>query len=112
MEITTADKKKKKKGKQIKAYQNISFLNLPEKNSMSSIAIKVNGFLTNTEGKYERDNYEIRISDCAEHIILHGSLKSPESRRNAFKKLDVLIESLTEAKAYIEKELKRHNLKY
>lgn len=105
-------KKNTRKTKSLESYQRIEFLNIPEKNSMASIAVKINGKLTNSSSVFGGDNYEIRITDCNDHIVLHGKLKNPESRRNAFKKIDTLIEVLTESRDHIEQQLKLNKLKY
>lgn len=100
----------KRKPKVIAPFEQLKFLNLPEKDSSALVGVRVRGEITSSK-KYE-DNYEIKITDCGSDITLHGNLKCPESRKNALHKFDKLIEVLTEGRNHIEAELKKNNLKF
>jgi len=99
-----------KKTKKIEPFQELKFLNLPEKDSMALVGVKING--TVSGGSKWGDNYEIKITDCNGQILLHGNLKNPQSRKNALAKFDNLIEVLTNARNHIESKLKEQNLRF
>ena len=88
----------------------VKMLNLPTKSSLATILVKLRGNIGTTDRG--GDNYQIKITDCSNSILLHGNLKSPDSRRNAINKLDTLIDVLTQAKEHIEQELKKNKLEY
>lgn len=100
----------KRKAKTIEPFQNLKFLNIPEKDSSALVGVRIRGEISSSN-KYE-DNYEIKITDCNGTVTLHGGLKNPESRRNALNKFDSLIKVLTEGRNHIEKQLKENNLKF
>lgn len=94
----------------ITPFEELKFLNIPEKDSTALVAVRIRGEVSGTK-RYE-DNYEIKITDCSNTVTLHGNLKNPESRKNSLNKFDSLIEVLTNARNHIEKELKEKNLRF
>lgn len=101
---------KAKVKKIITPFEELKFLNIPEKDSTALVAVRVREEISGSK-KYE-DNYEIKITDCSNTVTLHGNLKNPESRKNSLNKFDSLIEVLTNARNHIEKELKEKNLRF
>ncbi len=88
----------------ITPYYHRAFLNLQgkESNAYISVGMKPDDW----------DGYTIKITDCEEQILLHGSLNKKESRTNAMHKIDTLIESLNLLKAEMEKEFTRLNVSH
>jgi len=100
----------KKRKKEIVPFQEVKFLNSAEKGSMALVGVKINGVISG--GTKWGDNYEIKITDCNNQILLHGSLKNPESRKNALAKFDNLIEVLSKSRDHIENQLKEQKLRF
>ncbi len=77
------------------------FLNLAEKESdaLIHVKIKANSILNQNKSDSSHD-LDIRITDCNEEILLHGSLKAASIANSLFK-LNALIDALTETRDYI-----------
>ena len=103
--------KTRKPSAKIKAFREVTFLNMENKDAPSTASIHVKPVNLNARG-YSSDDYNIRVSDCSEIIVLHGSLRAMGSRRNALHKMDTLIELLKKGREHLVEEFDRLGVRY
>ena len=93
-------KKKNKKDKYLPEYQSIKALNLPKYDHGASIHSRIYGKTGTKNPKW--DNYKVIIRDCENHVVLHGSLATPEDRSNAVYKLEMIIDELADLISHLD----------
>lgn len=87
------------------------FLNLPGHHSMANIVASITKYRDEDIEKNERRWVDIHlgIADCSRTITLSIDHDSYEDRENALFKVDTLINTLTEFREALEKEMKYQN---
>lgn len=86
------------------------FLNLPGHHSMANIVASITNEREENIEKGERwIDIHLGIADCNRTISLAIDYYSKEDRDNALHKVDTLINTLTEFREALEKELKYQN---
>ena len=78
-------------------YQSIAFLNLPGKENTSQITTHI--FAHKEKNKKD---YMITIRSCSDTVILHGSLKTEDSKNNFLHKVDTIISELENMKKHVK----------
>ncbi|WP_407268769.1 hypothetical protein [Tenacibaculum maritimum] len=103
-----------KQSKKIETFRKIELLNLPEKTTGSYVYVYAGGALDKNGKSYEEriSEYIIRIQDCENTAILHGSLNNPTSRKNALAKIDSIVQVLTEFREHLTTQFKEHNVRF
>ncbi|MCF2874035.1 MULTISPECIES: hypothetical protein [unclassified Tenacibaculum] len=102
----------KQKTKKVESYRKIELLNIPEKTTGAYISVYTGGKLAQNAAWNTKGKYEIKISDCERSILLHGSITSLESRKNAIHKIDSLVEVLSGLKDHLVMQFKENNVRF
>ena len=83
------------------------FLNLPGHHSMANIVASITKYRDEDVEKGQRwIDIHLGIADCNRTITLSIDYDGEEDRKNALHKVDTLIDTLTEFREALEKELK------
>lgn len=82
------------------------FLNLPGHHSMANIVTDIRKYSGNEEKGERWIEIHVGIADCDRKITLAFDYENEEDRKNSLHKVDTLINTLTEFREALEKELK------
>lgn len=85
------------------------FLNLPGHHSMANIVADITKYRGDEEKGERWINIHLGIADCNRTITLAIDYEDVEERKNALHKVDTLINTLTEFREALNKELKYQN---